>query len=117
MSEMTAQTIGRRLKEAREAAGLSQRQVGAFIGVTAPQISYWETGARQVDLVSLTKLADLLGYDLSWFLRGEGKNRKISVSYRAGDLSEQDLKTVAWAVRFVKNLEFLTTRLEADHEN
>lgn len=117
MTELTAQTVGRRLKEAREAAGLNQEQVAAFMGVATPQISYWETGTRQIDLVSLTKMADLLGYDLSWFLKGKERNPRISVSYRSGKLSEEDLKAVAWAVRFVKNLEFLTQQLEADRES
>jgi transcriptional regulator with XRE-family HTH domain len=116
LAELTNRVVGGRLKDARRAAGLTQKQVADYMGVAGPQISYWEQGERQIDISSLSKMADLFGYSLSWFLGDDAQNSTISVSYRTDALSEADLKTVAWATRFVKNLELLQHLLENRHE-
>lgn len=36
-------TVGQRLKAAREAKDLTQRQVAALCGVSQPTVHYWET--------------------------------------------------------------------------
>lgn len=115
-AEITSQVIGDRLRKARKAAGLTQKQVADYMGVAGPQISYWEQGERQIDISSLSKMADLFGYSLPWFLGDDAESGTISVSYRADSLSEADLKTVAWATRFVKNLDLLQRLLEGHHE-
>ena len=39
-------TFAAQLKQARHAAGLSQSQVAALLGVTAQSVYYWESGKR-----------------------------------------------------------------------
>lgn len=50
-----------RIKELREAAGLTQRELGERVGVSGPAVAMWETGENRPTLTNLEKLADVLG--------------------------------------------------------
>lgn len=56
-----ATPIHSRMKEAREAAGLSQETVAFVLGVTQPTYSRMETGCHTVRLVHLIRFATRLG--------------------------------------------------------
>lgn len=43
---MSKQSFGARLRAARRAAGLTQAQAAAVLGVTQPRIARWESGGR-----------------------------------------------------------------------
>jgi len=61
--------IGQRIREARQAAGMSQEELGKAIGdYTATAISYFEHGLRKVKIEDIQKLAEVLGKDVSYFL-------------------------------------------------
>ena len=62
--------VGRRLKEARIEAGLSQRQL-SFPGCSAAYISRLEAGDRVPSLQLLRKLAQKLGADEQFLATGE----------------------------------------------
>jgi transcriptional regulator with XRE-family HTH domain len=65
-----AAAIGRRLREAREAAGLSQRDL-AEPGASYAYISRIEAGMRLPSIRVLRKLAPKLGVSVSWLETGE----------------------------------------------
>src|SRR5205823_2236850 len=65
----SARDVGRRLKEARTKAGLSQRQL-AFPGCTAAYISRLEAGARIPSLQMVNQLASRLDVTGSWLATG-----------------------------------------------
>jgi transcriptional regulator with XRE-family HTH domain len=67
-----ARQIGRRLAEAREAAGLSPRELADHLGVKESSITDWESGERSPRGQRVSKLAGLLGVSLSWILVGRG---------------------------------------------
>lgn len=60
-----AQTIGERLREAREAKGISQRDLSALAGVPQAQISRIEAGAVDPRVSSLVALANALDLDVT----------------------------------------------------
>ncbi len=64
--------IGRRLAEAREAAGLSRRELADHLGVKESTIAKWESGERSPRGQRVSKLAGILGVSLSWILVGRG---------------------------------------------
>jgi transcriptional regulator with XRE-family HTH domain len=64
--------VGRRLKEARLAAGLSQRQL-SFPGCSAAYISRLEAGDRVPSLQLLRKIAEKLGADEQYLATGEAR--------------------------------------------
>jgi len=113
------QELGRRLREARERTGLTQDQVAKAVGVVREQMSYYETGTREIDLVRLTKLADLYGFSLSYLLAGQskGEQRTLSVAFRAGEIADEDMPVIAWVQRFIRNISELNYLLKKDERH
>jgi transcriptional regulator with XRE-family HTH domain len=56
------------LRAAREAAGLTQREVARRLVITQSTISELENGQRRLDVAELLLLADLYGRPATWFL-------------------------------------------------
>jgi len=54
-------SIGRQIRETREAAGLSQLELAERAGLTQGNLSWIETGRRGVGVEVLNRLADALG--------------------------------------------------------
>lgn len=80
-----AAAAGRRLKEARVAAGLSQRQL-SFPGCSAAYISRLEAGQRVPSLQLLRKIAAKLGADEEFLATGVARER-----LRPAELIEADV--------------------------
>lgn len=61
----------RRLREAREACGISQRNLGIEAGldefVASTRVNRYETGVHQPDLQTLQRLAEVLGLPVAYF--------------------------------------------------
>ena len=66
------EAIAKRLRSAREQAGLSQGQVAKLLGLHRPSVSEVEAGRRSVTAEELAKLARLYGVSISW-LAGSGE--------------------------------------------
>ena len=59
-----------RLKEVRKSAGLTQREVAAYVGVNQNTYSYWENGKTKIDSESIAKLAKLFNVSIDYLLDG-----------------------------------------------
>lgn len=57
-----------RIKQLRETAGLTQRELGERIGISGPAVAMWETGENRPSLTNLEKLADVLGVSIDAIL-------------------------------------------------
>jgi transcriptional regulator with XRE-family HTH domain len=57
-----------RLREAREAAGLTQEKVAEHLGKPQSFVSKVETGERRIDPTELEKFAKLYGKPVTFFL-------------------------------------------------
>jgi transcriptional regulator with XRE-family HTH domain len=76
--------IGQRVREAREAKGLSQEELGAALGYTATAISYFEAGSRKVRLEDLQRVAQVLDIDLDYLLpHVEDRASPVDIRLRA----------------------------------
>lgn len=53
--------MGERIRQARERAGLSQKQIAEALGIDQSAVSFWETGKSEPTLHNLRRLADILG--------------------------------------------------------
>lgn len=62
-------SIAERIKVARKSAGMSQRDLGAAIGVTAPAISKYEKGEVIPNSGMLIRLSNILGVNIDFFFR------------------------------------------------
>lgn len=71
----TPQPFPERLKQLRKEAGLSQRQLANFVGVSTSAVSCWETGTREVPAGdNLIRLAHALGLDPAEVMKVGGKS-------------------------------------------
>ena len=89
---MAGSVLGRRLRDARLRAGLSQEAVGVRIGIdeeaAAPRISRYESGDRvpQPDLVEL--LADVLGVPAPYLYARDDATARLLLAF--GQLRAKD---------------------------
>ena len=84
--------IGKRLKELREQAGLSQEELGAVIGVSKSAISKQEKGiSKKIDTISVELLAEKLNcspeYLVGWSDKRHKNSDKFEKQYSYSDES------------------------------
>jgi transcriptional regulator with XRE-family HTH domain len=60
-------TIGRNIRSARIAAGLTQRALATKLGLDIRAVNRWERAGIMPSAQNLAKLADELGHDPGWF--------------------------------------------------
>lgn len=63
-----SQKIGQKIKEVREEKGITQKQLGEYLGYSAMGVSYFEQGVREVKVSDLQKIASFFGKEPSFFL-------------------------------------------------
>lgn len=57
-----------RIKDLRNANGVTQKQLSDYLGVKQNTLSYWERGIYDVDNASLQKIADFFGVTMDYLL-------------------------------------------------
>lgn len=62
--------LGSRIREARKAKGIGSKELCQMLNVVNGTVSRWETGAREPDLKTIAKIAELLNTTVA-FLTGE----------------------------------------------
>lgn len=67
-----AATFGDRLADAREAAGMSQKQLAKRLGVKTKTLSAWENDISEPRAARVQMLSGLLNVSLGWLLTGVG---------------------------------------------
>ncbi|MCB1055636.1 MAG: ImmA/IrrE family metallo-endopeptidase [Acidobacteria bacterium] len=65
---ITQEQLGRRIRNAREACGLTQERVAATLDVSRPTVAQIEAGKRAISSLELDHLAHLFGRDLRDFV-------------------------------------------------
>lgn len=90
---MTKQEIGQILKAAREAKGLTQKQVAEQLGRRQQIVGHWETGYAQPDANTLFELCDIYGISID---EAFGKKKEqldiLYISRPTGDESTDELR-------------------------
>ncbi|WP_417474288.1 helix-turn-helix domain-containing protein [Luteimonas mephitis] len=76
----------RRLREAREAYGISQRNLGIEAGlddfVASTRINRYETGVHQPDLQILQRLAAVLGLPVAYFYAEDDELARLIMDFK-----------------------------------
>ena len=62
--------VGARMRQRREALGISQGRLGRHLGMTFSQIQKFEKGANRIGAGRLYQIADFLGVPPHWFFEG-----------------------------------------------
>ena len=83
----------RRLREAREAYGISQRNLGIKAGlddfVASTRVNRYETGAHQPDLQTLQHLAKVLGLPLAYFYAEDDELARLIKDFKGSGKSKR----------------------------
>jgi transcriptional regulator with XRE-family HTH domain len=66
----TDRTIGQRIRDRREATGLSIDELSKFLGLSNTQVQKYETGVNRVGASRLNEIARILDVPLMWFFEG-----------------------------------------------
>lgn len=94
--------LGKRLRQARDAAGLSQGQVAKLLKMHRPTITDMETGSRKVTAGELARFSELYKVSLEWLTGTETHNSKVKMAARKlSALKDRDLET---AMRIIDSL-------------
>lgn len=114
---ITQQELGSRLKEAREAAGLTQLQVAEGVGIARSAIAQIEGGNRSVSGLELERLAYLFGRDMRELVRDEpvAETSALAALFRAAPAMAEDdalAETLRHAVQVGRQLTNLEELLE-----
>lgn len=105
---MSKEAIAKRLRSAREMAGLSQGQAAKKLGMHRPTISEIEAGRRNVKTDELLEFARLYGVETAWITEGKVDENKIdeSILAAARELSamkDEDIETLINTIKMIKS--------------
>lgn len=64
--------VGRRMRERREALGISQGRLGRHLGLTFSQVQKYEKGSNRIGAGRLYQIAGFLGVSPNYFFEGLG---------------------------------------------
>ncbi len=94
-------SIGENIKKARLKAGLTQKQLGERIGITAQSVAQWETGRREPKLQSLERIADALHISLaSIYGLPEDKTNAVEIALFASEQNDGKVDKEMFDERF-----------------
>ena len=88
-----------RIKELREAQGLSQKALAIDLHVTQPTISAWESGAKKMSNESATRVADFFHVSMDYLL---GRSDSHDIEKKQPTANDDGLR--AWAIERVSGL-------------
>ena len=91
--------VGHRIRIERLARGLSQTALATQLGVTFQQVQKYEKGVNRVGAGRLTKIAEVLGIEVSTFFGGKDMVDPDAVK---GEASPLKLLTVSGAFRLLR---------------
>lgn len=89
--------VGRRIRQAREAAGLTQERFSELVGISPQNVSCVERGLAGVSLTVLKKMCQILSVPSDTLLMG-------------GNLGENEVETIAVRLRRLPPEQFRVVR-------
>ena len=97
--------LGRRVRQAREAAGLTQERFAELIGISPQNVSCVERGLAGVSLTVLRRMCQILRVSSDFLLLGEGAdNDAEAIARRLGQLPPEQFRVVREIINSVLEL-------------
>lgn len=95
-AQNTPETIGQRIKNAREKASLTQSELAVKLGYTSPTaVSLIEADERSVKVETLEKIADILHQDVNYLATGKKSQPTVKTALRADvNFGPEDVKQI-----------------------
>ena len=103
--------VGRRVRGAREAAGLTQERFAELIGISPQNVSCVERGLAGVSLTVLRRMCEILHVSSDSLLMGErGNNDADAIAHRLEQLPPEQFRVVEQVINGVLELAALPER-------
>ena len=97
--------VGRRVRQAREAAGLTQERFAELIGISPQNVSCVERGLAGVSLTVLRRMCEILRVSSDFLLMGDGAgNDAEAIARRLGQLPPEQFRVVRAVINGVLEL-------------
>lgn len=81
-----------KIKEARKAAGLSQKYVALALGLKGPSVSNWESGKTQPTPENLKALANLFNVSVDYLLDRDDLPQEETADTKTEPIPEDELQ-------------------------
>ena len=103
-------SIQNRLREAREASGLSQGQVAKKLELHRPTVSEIEAGRRKVSAQEIEQFSKIYGVPVDWIINGSNADdpadaRILIAARELSKMSEADLERLMTTLRMLRKPE------------
>lgn len=85
-----------RIKQLRQAAGMTQKTLAGMVGVKQNTLSYWESFACDVDTDTLKKLADIFSCTVDYLLCRDNVAPSAAPSKQSPLSADEKLLLAAW---------------------
>lgn len=82
--------IGKRIKEARERLGLTQKELGDLLGVTGSAVTNYENETSHPKEPIMYKMFEALHVDANYLFQDEMKKSPASANAETGELGQDD---------------------------
>ena len=83
--------VGKRLRQKRDLAGLSQERLAEYVGVTFQQIQKYENGQNRISASRLYEFSQILKVPISFFFDSfDSANQNETVATGLSDSAEQE---------------------------
>lgn len=108
MSKSRTEGVAERLRQAREAAGLSQGQAARKMNLHRPTVTEIEAGRRKVTAAELAELSSIYGVSVQWIVSGADEdssaNTKLLLAARElSRMSDADLDRLMSMLKMLRN--------------
>ena len=101
--EDLSKTIGTRIREKREKAGISQKDLAEKVGVTPSAINQYENGTKKPSTDILAKIAVEIDTSSDYLLGIIQEDDEISINFREFEkLTERDKNIIIQNIKFLK---------------
>jgi transcriptional regulator with XRE-family HTH domain len=101
------------IRKLRTEKGLTQKELGVILNVSARSVGFYESGERDPDTVTLKKLADYFGVSIDYILgrseenvmtfSSEPKTQAFHLSEDVSELSLEEIEQIDDYIRFIKS--------------
>ena len=91
--------VGKRIRLRRIEKGLSQTELGDYLGITFQQVQKYENGVNRVGASRLNKIAELLQVPIAFFFHADGSVKSKS---ERNDIDTSLFANAANSVRLLK---------------
>lgn len=92
-----AATFGDRVAAAREAAGMTQKQLAKRLGVRVATLRAWEDDLSEPRANRLSIMAGLMNVSMMWLINGEGEG--LSGPVDAADALDEETRNILTELR------------------